>query len=131
MPRRLNWWPRASPRCPQPRRGPRRRLPKRPQGRSLAGRSSARLLQVRIETADDYFSQVDVIGLVEEEENHLRDVLGVDHRLAFEALAQVGAFDEVGVHAAGTKGVNMDVVRFGFNRQAATEAEQAVFAGAV
>ena len=34
--------------------------------------------------------------------DHFGDVFGIDHRLAFKPFAEMGAFDEVGVHAAGT-----------------------------
>ena len=60
------------------------------------------MLSPGIKAPHNHLGQVDVWGLAQEEEDRLGDVFGLDHRLACEAPAQVGAFDEVGVHAART-----------------------------
>ena len=60
------------------------------------------MLSPGIKAPHNHLGQVDVWGLAHEEEDRLGDVFRLDHWLACEALAEVGAFDEVGVHAART-----------------------------
>ena len=80
---------------------------------------------------DDQLGQINVVGLFEEENDHRGHVGRTDHRLAFQAFAEVGAFDEIGINATGAEIVHVDIVRLGLDCQAAREPEQAVFAGAV
>ena len=48
------------------------------------------MLSPGIKAPHNHLGQVDVCGLAQEEEDHLSDVFGIDHRLAFEAFAEVG-----------------------------------------
>lgn len=86
---------------------------------------------LRAEPPDDDLGQINIIRLFEEENDHRGHVGRTDHLLAFQAVAEVGALDEIGVHPAGTEIIDVDVVRLGFDCQAAREPEQAVFACAI
>src|SRR5581483_2568033 len=88
--------------------------------------TSARL---GIKPANGEFGEVDVFGLAQEEDHHFSDIVGLDHWLALEAIAEVGALDQVSLDAAGTERVDVDVVGLELHGERTREAEKAVLAG--